>query len=404
MSLTVSKRLEFSASRRLFDPQLSAAENQARFGDESGARYGTGRNYVAYFIFSGSVDQATGMLMNIGEIKSRAKIVVDAGFDHKFLNEDNPSFAGVVPTAENVARQLWADAEPLFRDSAARLVACHLCETEERSATVFADGICEANYWFDFSAARATKSPHLSDAENAQLFGVASSPMGHGHHYRGRVTFREAQSESLPPPRAVRDLLQALRTELDHKNLNAEVPGLADRPITTESLAGYLFEKISRSLSVNRVRLHERQDFFAERWSDGRYSLAMQKPFEAAHRLQAPSLSLDENAELFGKCNNLRGHGHRYLAEATVAGVYDKRTGIVADFSRLESALTDSLAPWQDKHLDLETPEFRDTASTGENIVAALWPKVNSRLDGQLERLRLWETANNRFTLRREPI
>ena len=65
MLLTVSKRLEFSASRRLFVSQWSEAENLGAFGPETSARYGTGRNYVAYFVFSGEVDRATGMLMNV---------------------------------------------------------------------------------------------------------------------------------------------------------------------------------------------------------------------------------------------------------------------------------------------------------------------------------------------------
>ena len=56
MLLTVSKRLEFSASRRLFAPDWSEAENRAAFGPETTARYGTGRNYVAYFVFTGEVD------------------------------------------------------------------------------------------------------------------------------------------------------------------------------------------------------------------------------------------------------------------------------------------------------------------------------------------------------------
>ena len=401
MLLTVSKRLEFSASRRLFDPAWSADENAAHYGEESAARYGTGRNYVVYFIFSGSVDPATGMLMNIGEIKSRVSNVLDAGFDHKFLNEDNPAFAGVVPTAENVARQLWADAEPLFRDSEATLVACHLRETEERSATVYAAGHCEANYWFDFSAARQTMSPQLTAAQNAQLFGVASSKFGHGHNYRARVTFHRAEPQLMPAERAVRERLESMRAELDHKNLNAEVTGLENRPITTESLAGYIREKGGATLPVDRVRLHERDDFFAESWSDGRYFLGMRKPFAAAHRLHAPSLSLQQNTDLFGKCNNARGHGHRYLAEATITGTYDERTGTLYEFVALESAVAESLRPWHDKHLDLETAEFRYTPSTGENIVQALWFKVDARVHGQLERLRLWETANNRFTLRR---
>ena len=67
----------------------------------------------------------------------------------------------------------------------------------------------------------------------------------------------------------------------------------------------------------------------------------------------------------------------------------------------MRNALGQALAPWRDKHLDLETEEFRDQPSTGENIVRALWPKIDSALQQRLVRLRLWETANNRFTLRR---
>ena len=38
---------------------------------------------------------------------------------------------------------------------------------------------------------------------------------------------------------------------------------------------------------------------------------------------------------------------------------------------------------------------------SAENIVQALWPRFDSRLDGRLVRLRLWETVNNKFTLRK---
>src|SRR5689334_9110554 len=102
MLLTVSKRLEFSASRRLFFPHWSEAENLAAFGSESAARYGTGRNYVAYFVFSGAINPANGMLVNISEIKARVEEVLHAGFDHKFLNEDHSVFRDLPPTAENI--------------------------------------------------------------------------------------------------------------------------------------------------------------------------------------------------------------------------------------------------------------------------------------------------------------
>ena len=56
-----------------------------------------------------------------------------------------------------------------------------------------------------------------------------------------------------------------LRGELD-QNLTAEVAGLTNQPITTETLARYIHQRTSESLAVDRVRLHERSDFFAEYW------------------------------------------------------------------------------------------------------------------------------------------
>jgi len=134
MLLTVSKRLEFSASRRLFVRDWTESENVSAFGPETKARHGTGRNYVAYFIFTGPVDATTGMLINISEIKERAGKIVQQRFDHKFLNEQNPTFADLPPTPENVAWQLYVDVAPLFSDVDAKLCACHLTESPDRSA------------------------------------------------------------------------------------------------------------------------------------------------------------------------------------------------------------------------------------------------------------------------------
>jgi len=400
MLLTVSKRLEFSASRRLFFSPWTDRENLAAFGPETAARYGSGRNYTAYFIFSGRVDPVTGMLINISEIKKRAGEIVDERFDHKFLNEDNPAFRQLPPTAENIARQLFADVAPSFADVDAKLVACHLIETPDRSATFYFDGACEGNYWFEFSAARQTMSPRLTAAENQRLFGVAAAV--HGHNYRTRLTFRKEKADG--PIVQQRDLdacVKSLHEEFDHRHLNEEVPGLKDRPVTTESLAAYIRERVATSISIHRVRLHERADFFAEAWTEGSMFLGMQIRFSAAHRLHVPAFSDEKNAALFGKCDNPRGHGHLYLAEATIGGNYDERSGTLYDFVAFQKALNESIAPWQDRHLDLETEDFRKISSTGENIVHALWSKIDSRVNQQLVRLRLWETKNNRFTLRR---
>src|SRR5437764_2054597 len=221
MLLTVRKRLEFSASRRLFVSRWTDNENLAAFGPETSAHYGTGRNYIAYFIFSGRVDPVTGMLINISEIKQRAGEIVDDQFDHKFLNEDNPAFrpaAAGPPTTENIARQLFSDVAPLFTDVDAKLIAVHLIETPDRSATFYFDGACEGNYWFEFSAARQTMSPHLTAAENQRLFGAAAAV--HGHNYRTRLTFRIEKADGpIVRQRHVDACIKSLHKECDLRHL-----------------------------------------------------------------------------------------------------------------------------------------------------------------------------------------
>ncbi len=125
-----------------------------------------------------------------------------------------------------------------------------------------------SEFLVEFSAARRTMSPHLSAEENVRLFGPATAP--HGHNYRCRLTFR---GEQLDPKRPlvrydeIHACVRALRAELDHQYLN-EVIGLKERPLTTESLAEYIYERVKSMMPLDRVRLHERADFFAEAWED----------------------------------------------------------------------------------------------------------------------------------------
>jgi 6-pyruvoyltetrahydropterin/6-carboxytetrahydropterin synthase len=405
MLLTISKRFEFSASRRLQVPAWSEARNREAFGAETAARHGTGRNYVAVLVFRGEIDPRTGMVVNVAEIKRVMSDLLDRRYDHRFFNLDTPPFADVPPAVENVARQLLADAAPLFEEFPAELAACHLRERDGREATAYLDGTVEAHHWLAWSAARQTMSPHLSASENEAHFGIAAAPHGHGHHYRLRATLAgppDPDTGLCAPTATVAAALASIHAELDHRHLNHDVPALRDRPMTTESLVRWLFERLGAELPVVRARLFERPDFFAEHHGAEGTRLGMERAFDAAHRLHSPHLDDAENWRVYERCNNPSGHGHTYLVEATLAAPYDERSGTVGDFLALRDGLDAALEPWQDRHLDLDTDDFRDRPSTSENIMQALWPRLEQHLRGQLSRLRLRETANNRFALRRK--
>jgi 6-pyruvoyltetrahydropterin/6-carboxytetrahydropterin synthase len=79
----------------------------------------------------GEVDPATGMIINLYDLKTIMKDVLK-DFDHKHLNDDNPRFNDLIPTTENIARVLWDIFEQrLGGDAKRRLYRIRLYETPD---------------------------------------------------------------------------------------------------------------------------------------------------------------------------------------------------------------------------------------------------------------------------------
>ncbi len=402
MVLTANRRFTFCASRRLARDSWAREESERVYGAGREGAWGSGENYQVHLVFGGEVSPRTGFLVNLAEVKAALRGVIEERYDHRFLNLDTPPFDALPPTAENLAVTLLDEARAACRGLSAQPVACHLQESPGRGATAYASGRVEREAWLQFSAARRTWSPHLTEEENRELFGRAASAAGHGHGYRLRVVLAgpvDPATGVIVPHACEAAALADLRGRLDHVNLNLEVAELAAGPVTTECLARLVFRALRSSLPVARVRLHETSDLFAE-YDGVRFGLGLERAFSAAHRLHRRDLGDEENARLFGPCANPNGHGHRYSVQATVGEELDERSGTVAAVPALDARLAEVLAEWDGRHLDREAPEFRERPSTGENIVTVLWPRLDGLLGGRLTRLRLIETENNRFTVR----
>ena len=131
--------------------------------------------------------------------------------------------------------------------------------------------------------------------------------------------------------------------------------------------------------------------------------------FCASHRLHNPTLGERENSELYGKCNNLGGHGHNYHLELTVTGPIDMRTGMVVDLGELDGFVQQKvLERFDQTHLNAEAI-FQSRVPTTENlcmeiyrIVKEGWSSLPSARRAALERVRLEETASNFFEYRGE--
>ena len=119
--------------------------------------------------------------------------------------------------------------------------------------------------------------------------------------------------------------------------------------------------------------------------------------FSASHRLNAESLSPEENTRTFGKCNNPFGHGHNYIATVCLAGPIDPRTGTVTNLADLDQFAAERL---QSRfHLvNLNTlPEFETVVPTTENLAIEVHRIFSEYPHAFLESVHVEETPNNSF-------
>jgi 6-pyruvoyltetrahydropterin/6-carboxytetrahydropterin synthase len=101
----ITKKFEFSASHRYWRDEWSEEKNNQVFG-KCTSPYGHGHNYELHVTVSGKVNPATGMIINLSDLKKHVNIIIDM-FDHKYLNVDTPHFTDEIPTTENIAHVLF---------------------------------------------------------------------------------------------------------------------------------------------------------------------------------------------------------------------------------------------------------------------------------------------------------
>jgi 6-pyruvoyltetrahydropterin/6-carboxytetrahydropterin synthase len=120
------RRYTLSASHRLHNDALSDEENRAVYG-KCNNPHGHGHNYVLEVLAGGTVDQETGMVVNMAALDSTVRTKVVERFDHANLNL-NPIFTNRVPTTENLSKAVFELLDGSI--GPARLVQVRVEETE----------------------------------------------------------------------------------------------------------------------------------------------------------------------------------------------------------------------------------------------------------------------------------
>jgi 6-pyruvoyltetrahydropterin/6-carboxytetrahydropterin synthase len=109
--VTIIRRLQFNAAHRVHNPAMSDEENQATFGKCNNPNW-HGHNYTLDVSVTGPVDERTGYVIDLAEVKAIVEREVVNKVDHKNFNLDVDFMRGIIPTTENIVVAMWRVLEP----------------------------------------------------------------------------------------------------------------------------------------------------------------------------------------------------------------------------------------------------------------------------------------------------
>ena len=123
----LTRKYDFPASHRLFNPDFDDAEN-ARVFRQCNNLNGHGHNYELEVTVKGSPDPRLGMVVDIYALDQLVNRFILERVDHKNLNLDVDFLQGVIPTAENIVLAFWKELSPHI-PAPAQLARLRLVET-----------------------------------------------------------------------------------------------------------------------------------------------------------------------------------------------------------------------------------------------------------------------------------
>ncbi|MFY7910456.1 MAG: 6-pyruvoyl trahydropterin synthase family protein [Emticicia sp.] len=128
-----------------------------------------------------------------------------------------------------------------------------------------------------------------------------------------------------------------------------------------------------------------------------RVAVLRKEHFNAAHRLHNPEWDAEENARVFGKCNNPNYHGHNYDLIVRLSGEVDPKTGYVFDTKVLSDLIKKHVLDKLDhKNLNLDVEEFKSLNPSAENIAIVIYDILREKISHDYDlKITLFETERN---------
>jgi 6-pyruvoyltetrahydropterin/6-carboxytetrahydropterin synthase len=267
MRVYLQRRRTISCAHRYYNPHFPPDWNAERFGALTAIH---GHNYVVDATVAGELDPATGIVVNLVEVKAWLRAALEP-FENRYVDAWAPVMAGRQPSTENLAQIVWERLAPETQGTPADLFCVRVAETEDLWSEYRGEhGMVYVTRVYDFSAAHRLHSETLDASENERVFGKCNRPGGHGHNYVIEVTVSGAVDADTGFAFPL-DRLDALVDEhvlqpMDHRNLNTDVPQFRGVNPTSENLAVVIWNALRPGIgsALHRVKVQETPRNFFE--------------------------------------------------------------------------------------------------------------------------------------------
>ncbi|MCB9262054.1 MAG: 6-carboxytetrahydropterin synthase [Flavobacteriales bacterium] len=122
-----------------------------------------------------------------------------------------------------------------------------------------------------FNAAHKLFNPHWSEEQNEAVYGKCANKNWHGHNFDLYVTIKgtpDPETGFILDLKKLRDIIQnSVIEQLDHKNINMDVPWMAGKLASIENIAIGIWEQLEPQITggkLHRIKLWETHNNYVE--------------------------------------------------------------------------------------------------------------------------------------------
>ncbi|MBX5439063.1 MAG: 6-carboxytetrahydropterin synthase [Thermoflavifilum sp.] len=126
-----------------------------------------------------------------------------------------------------------------------------------------------------FNAAHKLYNPAWSKAKNEEVFGKCANENWHGHNYVLFVTIKgevDPETGYVTDAKRLHEIIQRkIVDQVDHKNLNLDVPFMKGKICSTENFAKAIWEQLAPEIKQGQlhcIKLYETENIYVEYFGD----------------------------------------------------------------------------------------------------------------------------------------